>query len=194
MNIRTQIGNFPLVVVAKKIKKANEIIPRNLQWTLYIAVLLLSDTAMTLLSFWLAYYFRLELFAQYFDTNGSVSFGTYHFLLYPVPFLWLVIFAINGLYVKDNLLRGSQEYSRVFRSSTAGFLLIVVAGFLGPSLIFARGWLLMTWGFTFLFVSSARFLLRRVVYALRRQGFFLTPAVIVGANQEGRWLAEQLLN
>jgi exopolysaccharide biosynthesis polyprenyl glycosylphosphotransferase len=32
------------------------------------------------------------------------------------------------------------------------------------------------------------------VYVLRRQGFFLTPAVIVGANQEGRWLAEQLLN
>jgi FlaA1/EpsC-like NDP-sugar epimerase len=51
----------------------------------------------------------------------------------------------------------------------------------------------MMWGFTFLLVSAARFLLRRVVYALRRQGFFLTPAVIVGANQEGRWLAEQLL-
>jgi exopolysaccharide biosynthesis polyprenyl glycosylphosphotransferase len=32
------------------------------------------------------------------------------------------------------------------------------------------------------------------VYILRRYGFFLTPAVIVGANQEGRWLAEQLLS
>jgi exopolysaccharide biosynthesis polyprenyl glycosylphosphotransferase len=31
------------------------------------------------------------------------------------------------------------------------------------------------------------------VYFLRKHGFFLTPAVIVGANQEGRWLAEQLL-
>jgi exopolysaccharide biosynthesis polyprenyl glycosylphosphotransferase len=29
---------------------------------------------------------------------------------------------------------------------------------------------------------------------LRRFGFFLTPALIVGANQEGRWLAEQLLS
>ena len=33
-----------------------------------------------------------------------------------------------------------------------------------------------------------------MVYALRKRGFFLTPAVIVGANQEGRWLAEQLLH
>jgi exopolysaccharide biosynthesis polyprenyl glycosylphosphotransferase len=51
----------------------------------------------------------------------------------------------------------------------------------------------MTWVGTFLFVAAARFLLRRVVYALRKHGFFLTPAVIIGANQEGRWLAEQLL-
>jgi exopolysaccharide biosynthesis polyprenyl glycosylphosphotransferase len=194
MTIRTEVGKFPLVVVSKKIKKANAIIPRNLQWALYIAVLLLSDTVMTLFSFWLAYYFRLELFVQYFDSNAADSFGTYQILLYAVPFLWLVIFAVNGLYVKDNLLQGAQEYSRVFRSTTGGFLLIVIVGFLGPSLIFARGWLLMTWGFAFLFVSIARFLLRRVVYALRKQGFFLTPAVIVGANQEGRWLAEQLLD
>jgi exopolysaccharide biosynthesis polyprenyl glycosylphosphotransferase len=72
-------------------------------------------------------------------------------------------------------------------------MLIVIAGFLGPTLIFARGWLFMTWVFTFLYVSGARLLLRRVVYALRRHGFFLTPAIIVGANEEGRWLAEQLL-
>src|SRR4029078_1300421 len=37
------------------------------------------------------------------------------------------------------------------------------------------------------------FLLRRHMYHLRKRGYFLTPAVIVGANQEGRWLAEQLL-
>jgi exopolysaccharide biosynthesis polyprenyl glycosylphosphotransferase len=66
-------------------------------------------------------------------------------------------------------------------------------GFLEPDLIIARGWLLITWVFTFLFVAGARFLLRRQMYSLRRRGYFLTPAVIVGANQEGRWLAEQLL-
>ncbi len=71
--------------------------------------------------------------------------------------------------------------------------MIVVAGFLGPSLIIARGWLLLTWGLTFLLVSIARFFLRRVIYYSRKYGFFLTAAVIVGANQDGRWLAEQLL-
>jgi exopolysaccharide biosynthesis polyprenyl glycosylphosphotransferase len=193
MSIRSELEKFPLITVSKKIKRANELIPRNMQWVLYVVALILSDALMTFLAFWLAYYFRFVAFEHLFDQTATVSFATYRFLLYSMPLLWLVIFAVNGLYAKDNLLGGTQEYSKVFRSASEGFLLIVIAGFLGPSLVIARGWLLMTWVFTFFFVASARFWLRRLVYALRKHGFFLTPAVIVGANQEGRWLAEQLL-
>lgn len=193
MSIRSELEKFPLVAVSKKIKKANSLIPRNTQWSMYIAALVISDALMIFFAFWVAYFFRFVAFKQFFDPTATVSFVTYSFLLYSMPFLWLVIFSINGLYAKDNLLGGTEEYSKVFRSAGTGFLLIVVAGFLEPGLVFARGWLMMTWVFTFFFVGVARFLLRRVVYALRKQGFFLTPAVIVGANQEGRWLAEQLL-
>jgi len=193
MSIRSELEKFPLITVSKKIKKANAMIPRNTQWVLYIVTLILSDAIMTFLAFWLAYYFRFVAFEKYFDQTATVTFATYRFLLLSMPFLWLVIFAVNGLYAKDNLLGGTQEYSTVFRSAGEGFLLIVIAGFLGPSLVIARGWLLMTWMFTFFFVAVSRFWLRRLVYSLRKHGFFLTPAVIVGANQEGRWLAEQLL-
>lgn len=193
MSIRSELEKFPLVNVSKKIKKANSLLPRNMQWLFYIVVLVISDALMIFLAFWLAYYFRFVAFERFFDQTAGVSFITYSILLYSMPFLWLAIFALNGLYAKDNLLGGTEEYSKVFRSSGTGFLLIVIAGFLGPNLFIARGWLFMAWGFTFLFVAGARFFLRRVVYSLRRQGFFLTPAVIVGANQEGRWLAEQLL-
>ncbi len=193
MSIRSELENFPLVFVSKKIKKANSLIPRSKQWLLYIAALILSDALMTFVAFWLAYVFRFVTFEQYFDQTAKVSFNTYSFILYSAPFLWLIIFAVNGLYAKDSLLGGTQEYSKVFRSASEGFLMIVIGGFLSPSLVIARGWLLMTWLFTFFFVAVSRFWLRRVVYSLRRHGFFLTPAVIVGANQEGRWLAEQLL-
>jgi exopolysaccharide biosynthesis polyprenyl glycosylphosphotransferase len=194
MNIRTEIENFPLVAVSRKIKDANSIVPRNIQWVLYVIALIISDAMMTYLAFLFAFYFRFEFFVQYFDPNAFISFENYRFFIYITPFIWLLIFAVNGLYNKDNLLGGTREYSRVFRSATEGFLLIVIAGFLGPTLVIARGWLLISWGSTFFFVAVARFLLRRVVYALRKHGFFMTPAVIVGANQEGRWLAEQLLH
>ena len=192
MSVRSDFEKFPLIMISKKIKKANALVSREMQRTLYMLTLLLSDALMTSFAFTVAFYFRFELFVQLFDQDATASPASYRFLLYVVPFIWLIIFAANGLYVKDNLLGGTKEYAKVFRSATTGFLVILIAGFLEPNLVFARGWLLMTWFFTFLFVASARFLLRRVVYSLRRHGFFLTPAVIVGANQEGRWLAEQL--
>ena len=194
MSIQTHIERSSIVAASKKIKDANSFISPLLQWRLYLTGLIISDLVMTFAAFWLAYYSRFEWFVHYFVPNAVVSFETYRFLLYPVPFLWLAIFAVNGLFSKHNLLGGTREYSKVFRSASEGFFIIVLAGFLEPDLIFARGWLLMTWGFTFLFVAVARFLLRRVIYTLRKRGFFLTPAVIVGANEEGRWLAEQLLH
>jgi len=193
MGIRTELEKFPFIAVGKKIGKANSIVSRDAQWFLYIGTLIFFDILMTSFAFWLAYYIRFENPSSIFDKTGAVSFESYRFLLYTVPFVWVLFFALNGLYARQFLLGGTREYSGVFRSASEGFLLIVIAGFLGPKLIIARGWLLLTWIFTIVFVTISRFLLRRMVYALRKHGFFLTPAVIVGANQEGRWLAEQLL-
>jgi exopolysaccharide biosynthesis polyprenyl glycosylphosphotransferase len=193
MSIQTQIDSSHIAVASKTIKDANSIIPPDLQWRLYITSLILSDVLMTFLAFWLAYYLRFKWFVQYFAPSDFVSFEHYRFLLFTTPLLWLVIFLGNGLYIKENLLGGTREYSRVLRSASVGFFVIVLAGFLEPTLIIARGWLLLTWGISFIFVAGARFGLRRYVYSLRKRGYFLTPAVIVGANQEGRWLAEQLL-
>jgi exopolysaccharide biosynthesis polyprenyl glycosylphosphotransferase len=72
-------------------------------------------------------------------------------------------------------------------------LVLIVFGFLKPEFIIARGWLLLAWMFSFLFVAGGRFFLRRGLYLLRRAGYFVSPAVIVGANDEGISLARQLL-
>jgi len=193
MGIRTDLEKFPLIAVAKKIGKANSIVSRNTQYHLYVIALVFFDVLMTMFAFWLAYYIRFQNPRGIFDENGIGPIERYRVLLYLMPLLWAAIFGFNGLYSQQNLLGGTREYSGVFRSTSEGFLVIVIAGFLDPKLVIARGWLLMAWGFTAVFVVVVRFILRRLVYTLRRQGFFLTPAVIVGANQEGRWLAEQLL-
>ena len=193
MGIRTRIEDFPLVVVSRKIQRANSLISPKSQWTIYVSGLILSDAVMIFCALLLAREFRFGLFNRYFELNAVDPFETYPLLIYSIPVLWLVIFAVHGLYSKKNLLGGTREYAKVLRSSTEGFLLIVIAGFLEPALFIARGWWVMVWVVAFLFVATERLLLRRVVYHLRKQGYFLTPAVIVGANQEGRWLAEQLL-
>lgn len=181
------------VSLGKKIGKVNSILPRRTQWGMYQVALILMDVLMVNIAFVLAYVLRFNIpLFTFFNQTVDISPDYYQNFVVGSSLLWLVIFSLNGLYFKQNLLGGTREYSLVFRSSTVCLMIIVMVGFLQDDLLIARGWLLMAWVFTFVLVAFGRFLLRRVVYFLRRQGFFLTPAVIVGANQEGRWLAEQL--
>jgi len=194
ITMRTEAESMNIVSLGTKIGRVNALIPRQAQWFVYKILLVVMDVFMTNLAFRLAYYLRFEVNLSVFYPSPTVAFEQYRTLVFLSSFLWLLIFWMNGLYAQQNLLGGTREYDKIFRSSTVGFLLIVVAGFLQPDLIIARGWLLMAWVFTWISASIGRFLLRRFVYSLRKYGFFLTPAVIVGANQEGRWLAEQLLS
>lgn len=194
ITMRTKAESINVLALDKKIGQVNALIPRHAQWLGYKILLVLMDILMTNLAFRLAYYIRFETNLGIFQEGVIVSFDYYRTLVLISSFLWLLIFWMNGLYSEQNLLGGTREYDKVFRSSTVGFLLIVVAGFLQPDLIIARGWLLMAWVLTWISASVGRFILRRFVYGLRKHGFFLTPALIVGANQEGRWLAEQLLS
>ena len=127
MSIRTQMTTSSIIADSKKIKDANSIISPNLQWILYITGLILCDAVMTFLAFWVAYYVRFEWLVQYFASSEIVSFAHYRFLLYTMPIMWLLIFVTNGLYVKENLLGGTREYSSVLRSASASSVMRVNA-------------------------------------------------------------------
>jgi len=58
-----------------------------------------------------------------------------------------------GLYDRQKLLGGTQEYSLVFNATTIGIVLVIAAGFLNPDFVFARGWLLLAWIFAFLLAA-----------------------------------------
>ncbi|MBL8108896.1 MAG: hypothetical protein JNJ96_04460, partial [Anaerolineales bacterium] len=173
-----------IMSLGKKIGKANSVIPRHTQWALFRAALVLLDLAMIILAFRFSYILRFNVPFGIFDETAFVSLPHYNQLSIRAAVLWLVIFAAHGLYARENLLGGTREYSKVFRASSEGVLFIIIAGFTFSWVIVSRGWLAMAWVLTVIFVIIGRFTLRRVVYFLRRHGFFLTPAVIVGANQE----------
>jgi exopolysaccharide biosynthesis polyprenyl glycosylphosphotransferase len=147
---------------------------------------------MTLLAFRLAYFFRFELNLTFFRLEAPAALPFYSSLSYILLIAWLVIFALAGLYKKENLLGGTEEYALVGRATTVGMLVLIVAGFLEPAFIIARGWVLMAWLFSLVLIDFGRFILRRVVYLLRRRGLFLAKTIIVGANDEGLSLARQL--
>ena len=183
---------FETTPLTLKIAQATRNIPRLWQWRIYTISLVLNDIVMIGLAFRLAYFVRFDLNLSVFEEQALNSIAFYRLLVFILIPTWLVVFAAVGLYNRQNLLGGTREYSLVFNATTIGMFLVIAVGFLSTVFLFARGWLLIAWAVTFLLVSVGRFVLRRTVYYLREHGYFLAPAVIVGANEEGRHLAEQL--
>jgi exopolysaccharide biosynthesis polyprenyl glycosylphosphotransferase len=154
--------------------------------------MLFNDFVMIGLAFRLAYFIRFDLGLSVFQEEALSSIAFYRLLVFILIPIWLVVFAAIGLYNRQNLLGGTREYALVFNATTIGMFIVIAVGFLSTDFLFARGWLLIAWAAAFLLVITGRFLLRRSVYYLREHGYFLAPAVIVGANEEGCHLAEQL--
>lgn len=147
------------------------------------------------LAFLIAYYFRfVGVTAGVFATDSAQDLMFYTVFVMAMLPLWLLLFKLFKLYDPSVLFAGHQEYQLVFNASTAGIMLVIVTSFLVPELMIARGWLIMSWVLAVVVVGSARFLLRRLVFALRRRGHLMTPTYIVGANAEGVAIAEHLMS
>ncbi len=189
----TSLNSLIETTLRAKVSRASRVIPRPMQWRLLIASLLVVDLLMTGLAFRIAFWTRFELGIPIFYLENVPSLERYRDLVAVFIPLWMVIFAIAGLYDRNNLLGGTKEYSLVFNVTTVSMFLIIAVGFLDPNFVVARGWLLLAWIYAFLFLALGRFALRRTVYFLRQRGYFITPALVVGANDEGISLAEQLL-
>lgn len=177
---------------AVQVQHPSRLLSRRLHWRLFTLSLLFSDIFATVTASRLAYAVRFEARLPIFQLEAIPLFDFYKRLVMILIPLWIVIFLAFGLYDRKNLLGGTQEYALVFRATAVGLLLVIVTGFLDPLFIIARGWLLLAWVLAFILTAVGRFLLRRAVYSLRQRGYFLAPAIIVGGNEEGKSLAEQL--
>jgi exopolysaccharide biosynthesis polyprenyl glycosylphosphotransferase len=106
--------------------------------------------------------------------------------------LSILVFAGFRLYDPERLLGGVSEYARIFNACSTSTMIVVVATFLQPAFVVSRMWVLSAWLFCFLLVSLNRFVCRRLVYPMRRRGYFLAPSVVIGTNEEAATLAGEL--
>jgi len=163
---------------------------RHLSALVLVAPLLLLDAACVTLSMAAAYQLRFRVL-EYYGQYSEVFYR--HLALVGVP-MWLLIFALYRLYQPDNLFGGLQEYASGVNACTAGLVGLVLYSFLNRNIEqeISRGWLATVWFFSVFSVTWVRFGYRRLVYHLRRRGLFIRRALVVGANEEGRAVVDQL--
>jgi exopolysaccharide biosynthesis polyprenyl glycosylphosphotransferase len=162
------------------------------QWKLLPVMLAVLDAWMIFLALNLAFTIRFRLNLSMFSAEALDSPKYYINLELIMVGVSLILFLIAGLYNYHNILGGMKEYSLVLNCITFLVILVLFAAFLVPVFIVSRGWLLLTWVLASLTVGVGRFGFRRFVYAMRNRGFFLKRTIIIGVNDEGKMLAEQL--
>ena len=169
-------------------------IGKKLEWRLFLALLVINDLVMALFAFRAAYWIRFNTSLPVFQQDVVPSFFQYSVLLFVLIPVWIIVFSVTGLYDRRNLFTGTREYALIFNAITVGVFALIAFGYFSGEIVFARGWLVVTWFLAFFFAALGRFILRRVVLKLREYGFFTSRTLIVGANEESRLLAEQLSN
>ena len=154
-----------------------------------VSILLLGDFFLISAAFWLAYWIRFKVLAYPAPYDP-----VYYIEIISVNSIaWIGIFWIYQLYSSKILFGGIGEYSLVLTAITLGTALLVLYDFFSNrDQEASRGWLILVWLLSIVFIVLFRFLVRRSVYVLHRRGHLMVPALIVNADDEGKELYQQV--
>jgi exopolysaccharide biosynthesis polyprenyl glycosylphosphotransferase len=161
-------------------------------WASFMLGVVAIDGVAVLAAFAFAYFVRFKAGLPFLDTPPYSGSFYSNLAFWSVP-IWLLLFALFGLYDRRTLFSGFGEYTRVINACTAGLVVEVLFSFLDTHLQISRGWLLLTWLTCMVLVVSGRFLARRALVALRCRGLYQTRMLIVGTNEEACALGEQFM-
>ncbi len=88
-----------------------------------------------------------------------------------------IIFFTNGLYQSG---KSRRDYPAIFKSTSLSSLLILLIVFLYlPKALVARSAFLLSWAFSFLFVSGCRYISNLIIIKLNESGVFLHPIFVI---------------
>lgn len=165
--------------------------PQSTQKLTLLTLLAFSDLIAVTFGFLLAYVIRFEIGISWMYQPPESPLDFYQTFVFFITPSWLLIFAVFGLYDQKNVFSGMDEYTRVFNACTFGMMFIIVLTFLYPTLFVARGWVVLSWLLVSACVGLERFGFRRIIHQLRLNGYFVKRTIIVGANEEGKAIAQQ---
>jgi len=163
--------------------------PFQRDWLLLRVVLVVVDAAAIVAALAIGYVGRL---GAPWSSDLPANWWAYLAGFIGLPMVWIVIFAVRGLYRRRLLLGGPREYSAMFNAWVYGVVTVALAGFVFDSWSVSRLWLAVSFGVGLVLLELGRFAVRRLGYALRGRGWFMVQVLLVGASREARTIALQL--
>lgn len=142
------------------------------------------DFVMILLAGISAYYIRFaEITTDIRPVIFSLPFSGYLKALVFIAFLWLIIFALAGLYNIRGTRRIVKEFYRVTLACSTGLMAIVILIFLRRELFDSRFIVLVGWILAIVYISFSRALIRLLQRYLYRYKVGVHKVVIIGDSK-----------
>lgn len=146
---------------------------------LFFALILLPiDVAMIIASFVASYYLRSHIeFGQTFSAIGLRPYLVTALYLIPV---WLIIFALSGLYAIRNNSGFYYLLYKIFVSTLLAMLFFVVILFFSKSLFFSRAILVFIWIISLVLISIGRTIVQILQRYFIRHGLGVRHLLLAG--------------
>ncbi len=152
------------------------------------AAAVLVDSAMIVLSFIVAYYFR---FLGGLPTEQGVPpLSNYWHALFGIIPVYLWLFREAGLYQPSRHMRRIEEIFRVIKVVTYAVVLLMALTFFYRQFSYSRLYLVFLWIISCVFISAGRYALIQWSYWRRGQKKDLIEVLIIGLNHNTRALIE----
>ncbi len=161
-------------------------------WRRLRLAVICGDIAAVALAYWVAGGLRFGLASVML---GSLLWPVYPVLVGGVALLTVMFGFVHRTYRRWALLGGHRVYPLLLAMATYDLIAVMVLSYLvgGPPLV-SRAWLLGSWVATVALLSLSRLSWRRLGLYWQRQGYLVRNVLIVGANQHGIAVAQQLHN
>lgn len=148
------------------------------------------DILMIILAFVLAYKYRL-----YFEIVPATYFEPFReylkFILVFIP-VWILVFAINGLYTISVKKFSISEFGKIIVATSATLALVMVWIFLTRTYFFSRLIIAFSWAFAIILVTLGRFIIRYIQRLLYRYGIGIHRILIIGRNSFTKPIIEEI--
>jgi putative colanic acid biosynthesis UDP-glucose lipid carrier transferase len=142
------------------------------------------DYLMIILAGISAYYIRYADFFQRFrPIIFDLEFGGYFKALIIIAFVWLIIFALSGLYTINSARKLVKEIYRVILACSTGFVVIVILIFIQRDLFESRFIILAGFVLAIIFVSIGRSIIRTIQRQFFKSGVGVRKVVLVGDSK-----------
>ncbi len=122
----------------------------------------------------------------------TLPFGTYLLFSILFAFLWLIIFALAGLYTIKSTRQFSEEFSKIILACSTGILVIIVSFFLTRELSSSRFMLLAAWILTIIYVTIGRAIIYRVQKHFLKLGYGTRRIILIGNDKNTKIIKNEL--